>query len=233
MAMGKRFDTLILGGLTLATAALAAIMLWRRQTTSWEAASFVTGAVCVWLTVKENVWNFPIGLANNVTFCVVFFGSRLFADASLQIVYFVLGVIGWYLWLYGGEKRTELHIARAPMRENALVGASVVALTVGMWQTLHFVGGSASFWDALTTAISLGAQWLLNKKRLETWFLWILADVIYVPLYVYKHLYLTAFLYAVFLVMAVMGYWQWRERWKKQKLVVTTAAAPALQESAV
>ena len=227
--MGKRWDTWILGGLTLATAALAGVMLWRGGTTWLEAASFVTGAVCVWLTVKENVWNFPIGLVNDATFCMVFFGSRLFADANLQVVYFVLGVIGWYLWLYGGEKRTELHIARASKLENVLVGMGVVAMTVGMWQTLHFVGGSASFWDALTTAISLGAQWLLNKKRLENWLLWILADIIYVPLYAYKHLYLTSFLYAVFLIMAVMGYFQWRGRWQRQK---APAAAPVLEASA-
>jgi nicotinamide mononucleotide transporter len=226
--MGKRWDTLILGGLTLATAALAGVMLWQEKTSWLEAASFVTGAVCVWLTVKENVWNFPLGLVNVTTFCVVFFKSHLFADASLQVVYFILGVIGWHLWLHGGEKRTELHIARASLREKALVAAAVVILTLALWPTLQYFGGSAKFWDALTTAISLGAQWLLNRKRLENWWLWILADVIYVPLYAVKHLYLTSFLYAVFLVMAVMGYVQWRGRWKRQP----ASAAPVLEASA-
>ena len=85
-----------------------------------------------------------------------------------------------------------------------------------LWQLLHYAGGSSSFFDALTTSISLGAQWLLNRKRLENWILWIIADVIYVPLYLYKALYLTSILYAVFLAMAAMGLLQWLATWRKQ-----------------
>ena len=77
------------------------------------------------------------------------------------------------------------------------------------------VGGSASFWDALTTSISLASQWLLNRKRLESWIGWIIVDVIYVPLYIYKDLYLTAILYGLFLLMAVMGLRAWHAAWRE------------------
>ncbi|MEO8501144.1 MAG: nicotinamide mononucleotide transporter family protein [Vicinamibacteria bacterium] len=107
----------------------------------------------------------------------------------------------------------------------------MVALVVGagtliLWKTLRYLGGSASFWDAATTSLSLGAQWLLNEKRLENWHVWILVDAVYVPLYISKGLNLTAVLYAVFLVMAVMGLLRWREVYEGQARVVSGATAP-------
>jgi nicotinamide mononucleotide transporter len=200
----------ILALLALGTTAAAAAMYFRGATTLLEAISFVSGAVCVWLTVRENVWNFPIGLLNVATFAVVFFHARLFADASLQVVYVVLTLIGWYWWLYGGERRTTLRVTRTGRAEAIVVSVVGVVLTLALWRTLRLIGGSASFWDALTTALSLCAQWLLNRKRLENWHVWIAADLIYVPLYAYKGLYLTSVLYAAFFGMCVVGLAEWR-----------------------
>ena len=81
-------------------------------------------------------------------------------------------------------------------------------------KTLRHLGGSASFFDALTTSISLCAQWMLNRKQVESWYAWIAADVVYIPLYAYKELYLTAALYTVFLVMATLGLLRWRATWR-------------------
>ena len=182
---------------------------------SWlESVSFVTGAICVWLTVKENAWNFPVGLANVATFSVVFFRSQLYADAALQVVYFVFGVVGWWTWLYGGERHTAIHITRASRRELWWLGLVVATCTLGIWYLLQPYGGSASFGDALTTSLSLGSQWLLNRKKLESWVGWIAVDAIYLPLYLSKELYLTAALYALFLVLASMGYRAWRKTWR-------------------
>ncbi len=201
----------MLAALTVCVAAVAAAMVALGRASPLEAVSFATGAVAVWLTVRENIWNFPIGIINTAGYSVVFFQARLYGDASLNVVYCLLGIAGWYLWLFGGERRSELRISRAGSNELGLVTATMALSTLLLWKTLHFVGGSASFWDALTTSLSLGAQWLLNGKRLENWHIWIVADVIYVPLYVSRGLHLTAVLYAVFLVMAVMGLLRWRE----------------------
>jgi nicotinamide mononucleotide transporter len=201
---------LILAGLAVSVLILAGIMVGLGLASVLEGVSFVTGAVCVWLTVRANVWNFPVGLLNTATFSVVFFDARLYGDAALQVVYFLLGLMGWYLWLYGGERRTALRVVRAGSLEKWVVGAAIVLGTLVLWRTLRELGGSASFWDALTTSVSLGAQWLLNRKRLETWHLWILVDIVYVPLYVSRGLNLTALLYAVFLVMATLGLAHWR-----------------------
>jgi nicotinamide mononucleotide transporter len=212
--MWPRRDFRILSALTLVTTVVSLTMLRLGQTTWLEAFSFVTGALCVWLTVKESVWNFPISMASVVAFCFVFSRAGLFADAGLQVIYFVLSGIGWYLWLYGGEGRKELHISRVPLVEMSTLAAIGIAAVVGLTIYLRHVGGAAPFWDALTTAMSLCAQWLLNKKRLESWLFWIAVDVIYIPLYLYKGLYLTSLLYAVFLCMATMGLLQWAARWQ-------------------
>jgi nicotinamide mononucleotide transporter len=199
--------------LTGATTLVAAIALSLELTTALEAVSFVTGALCVWLVVRENVWNFPIGLLNVATFSVVFYQSRLFADAGLQVVYFVLGIVGWTLWLRGGKNHTPLTLSRIGSAESAWLGIIVVVGTLGLWQTLHSLGGSASFWDALTTSLSLASQWMLSRKQLENWLGWIVVDTIYIPLYIFKGLYLTAILYAIFLCMAVIGWKQWHRSW--------------------
>lgn len=216
--------------LTAAVGMIALVMIGLGRASGLEGVSFITGAVCVWLTVKENIWNFPIGLLNTATFSVVFFEARLFGDAGLQVVYFVLGLVGWYLWLYGGEKRTRLRVAQASGVERAAVALAVAGSTFFLWRTLRFLGGSASFWDALTTSLSLGAQWLLNRKRIESWQLWILVDAIYVPLYVSRGLYLTAILYAVFLIMAFFGLAHWQESFRRA-LRGQAAATGALAES--
>ncbi|HEU0298869.1 MAG TPA: nicotinamide riboside transporter PnuC, partial [Longimicrobium sp.] len=205
MTSSQRRETAVLAALTIAVTVLASIGV-RLGISTWpEAAGVVTGAVCVWLTVRESIWNFPVTLATVSLFCVVFFQARLYADAGLQVVYFVLALIGWYLWLHGGEHRSRLRISRTDRSELLAVLAGGAALTLLLWMTLRHAGGSASFFDALTTSISLCAQWLLNRKKVENWYFWIVADIIYIPLYAYKELDLTAGLYAVFLVMATMG----------------------------
>lgn len=207
----------VLPVLTVCVAGLALLMVALGRASPLEAVAFATGAVAVWLVVKENIWNFPIGIVNTAGYSVVFFQARLYGDASLNVLYCLLGIIGWYLWLHGGDQRTKLQVSRAATLELSLVAFAVVLGTLLLWKTLHFLGGSASFWDAATTSLSLGAQWLLNRKKLENWHLWIVADVIYIPLYLSRGLNLTAVLYAVFLAMAVIGLFRWREVWEERR----------------
>jgi nicotinamide mononucleotide transporter len=210
-------DTAVLAVLTVCAGGVAIAMVALGRASTLEAVSFATGAMAVWLTVKENIWNFPIGIINTAAYSVVFFQARLYGDASLNVLYCGLGVMGWYLWLHGGERRSALQVSRAGSSELGQVAAVVAVSTLLLWKTLHFVGGSASFWDAATTSLSLGAQWLLNRKRIENWHIWIVADAIYVPLYVSRGLNLTAVLYAVFLVMAVIGLIRWQAVHEEQR----------------
>ncbi len=174
-----------------------------------EAWGFVTGGICVWLVVRQHIWNWPIGLANNIFFFVLFLQGRLFADMSLQVIYFGLGVFGWINWLRGGRNQSALQVSQTTRREWMVLAAAIPLGTWVLREILLAVNGAAPFWDSLTTVLSLAAQYLLCRKRFENWFFWIAADVIYVPLYLSRQLPLTAVLYGIFLVMCLVGVREW------------------------
>ena len=176
-----------------------------------EVLAFITGGLTVWLTVKENIWNWPIGIANSVFFVVLFWQARLFADMGLQVVYIILGFLGWYWWLFGGKNKTTLKVSKTTKTEIALATIITIVATYGLTIYLKSIQDSAPFLDALTTVMSLVAQYLLTKKRIENWFIWISVDVIYIGLYFYKHLYLTSILYLIFMIMCFAGLAEWRK----------------------
>jgi nicotinamide mononucleotide transporter len=180
-----------------------------------EVLGFISGAVCVLFVVDQNIWNFPVGIANNVFFIILFLSSRLYGDMALQIVYIFLGIIGWRQWIYGGANRTELHVCRASMKELLIIGCVSAAATAGLRVYFVRIHDSAPLLDALTTVLSLIAQYLLNGKRIENWFVWIIADAIYVGLYLQKGLFLTAVLYAVFIGMCIAGLLSWRKEGRR------------------
>ena len=207
----------------------AVLFHFGQDAVTWaELLGFATGAVGVWLTVKAHIWNFPIGIANNVFFLVLFWTAKLYADAGLQIVYLILAVIGWWEWLHGGESRTRRAMSRATPQSIAVLAALIIPATWGLSVLLTHANDIAPFWDALTTALSLVAQWLLNFKKFENWFFWIAADVIYIPLYFVKNLYLTGIVYIVFLGLCLVGLRAWRSQMatvRRDQLGRTEAAA--------
>jgi len=174
-----------------------------------EDLGFITGALTVWLTVVENIWNFPIGIANDIFFFILFLQASLFADMGLQVLYIILGFQGWYLWLRGGANKTVLRVSKVSRKELLILIFITVVATSGMTIYLQRIQDSAPLWDALTTVLSIVAQYMLNKKFLENWYFWILADIIYIPLYVYEQLYLTSVVYLIFLGMCLLGVRAW------------------------
>src|SRR3954454_19971303 len=162
-----------------------------------ELLGFITGGACVWLTVRRHVLNFPVGIANSALFLVLFTSARLWADAALQIMFIALGVTGWWQWLRSRSPQQAVRVRRAGSAELAGCVAFVVVATAVLTYVLRAADDTAPFWDALTTALSIAAQWLLNTRRLETWWFWIAADCIYVPLYIVKRLDLTAGVYVL------------------------------------
>lgn len=178
---------------------------------SWsEILGFVAGALSVWLYARQNVWAWPTGIANSAFWLVLFWGERLYLDASLQVVYLVLGAAGWYWWLRGGTGRAELAVSRTRRAEAVALAVVGVAATVLLWWLMVRVDDAAPLPDAVTTVVSLIAQYMLTRKLLGSWYLWIAVDVAYVALYAYKELYLTAALQPLFIVMCVIGLRGWR-----------------------
>jgi len=180
-------------------------------TSCLELVAVVFGIVSVFLSVRENIWSWPTALVNVALYFALFFRSGLYSDMGLQVVYFALSVYGWYEWLYGGAGRTTLRVTRVPGR----VWAICAAIGVVLWATLgkltsHLPGVALPYVDAATTTVSLIAQWMMTRKLLENWTLWIIVDVVYVGMFIFKGLYLTAGNYAIYLVLAVMGHVAWK-----------------------
>ena len=176
-----------------------------------EILGFVTGAACVWLLVKQNIWNWPIGIVNNIFFAILFWRSRLFADMGLQFVYMALGALGWWRWLHAGPGGARaLEVRRTPRRSAIGFALSAAIATPLLTLGLRAVQGSAPFLDAFTTVLSIVAQYMMTRKYVENWLVWIFADIIYVGLYLSRGLRLTALLYAIFLVMCIHGWREWR-----------------------
>lgn len=201
----------LLAGLILITSGIALAAWHTGAASALEAVAFVTGVFCVWLVTRQNIWNFPLGLVTVGIYAFVFYEFRLFATAGLQLIFFALNLIGWYLWLYGGANRSALTVRRAPRLEWLLTALGIAGATALLYRFLTEAGGATKFWDALVTSISLAAQLGQSRKILECWYLWILADLIYIPVCLYNGLYLTALLYGVFFVLAVMGLQEWRK----------------------
>lgn len=174
-----------------------------------ETWGFVTGALCVWLAARANLWNFPFGIANGLLLLFLFLEARLFADSALQVMFIVLNARGWWLWK-GGARAAERPVTAAPPRElrGALLASVLLSGLLG--GVLWLARGSVPVFDGTIAGLSVVAQWLLNRKRLENWLWWIAVDLVSIPVYVYKQLYLIALLYLLFLGICVVGYRGWR-----------------------
>ncbi len=188
-----------------------------------ELLGFLTGVVNVWLLARQILWNWPVGMANNLLYFAVFLHSGLYGDAGLQLIYAGLGVYGWWHWSHPAPGRTTLSVARmSPMTWIWLIPATALATFVLAMFLVRFTDSTVPRWDALTTALSLAATYGQTKKLLESWWIWILADLIYVPLYIYKGLWLTSGLYVIFMILCIVGLRAW---WR----ALVTREVPAAQ----
>jgi nicotinamide mononucleotide transporter len=158
-----------------------------------------------------------VGLANSSFFIVLFVGDRLYADVILQAVYIVLGIYGWYMWLHGGRERSPLPISTTRPRQWLVFLAVFLAAAIAMALFLVWfarVSGlpppSLVYWDSATTAACLVAQYMLARKHVENWIVWIATNVSYIALYLVKERPLLAFLQIIFIVLSVRGYRHWR-----------------------
>jgi nicotinamide mononucleotide transporter len=176
-----------------------------------EAVAVIFGIISVYLSTRENIWSWPTALINVSLFSALFLESGLYSDTGLQVVYFVLSLYGWYEWLYGGAGRTAIAVSRTTGRTWIVLGGiAIVTWTVLGAITSRLPGTALPYVDAATTTVSLIAQWMMTRKLLENWLIWIAVDVVYVGMFIFKGLYLTAFNYGIYLALAVLGYVAWK-----------------------
>lgn len=181
-----------------------------------ELIAALFGAVSVWLSARQHIVSWPTAIVNVVLSGIVYYHARLYSDTGLQVVYLVLSVYGWYEWLYGGANKTELPVTRTPPRQIPVLvlAGALGAVALGLFTTtqtdvLQHNPPWVPWVDATLTAASLVAQWMMTRKLVENWAIWIAVDVVYVPMLAYKRLFAFAVLYAVFLGLAARGHVDW------------------------
>ncbi|CAN7720472.1 nicotinamide riboside transporter PnuC [Paenibacillus sp. LjRoot153] len=181
------------------------------SSTAIEIVATTSGLLCVWLTAKENMWSWPIGLVNVGCFFVMFWEAKLYADTMLQVFFFILSVYGWIVWMTKREGTKVRPTRKITSRLTFILSVFLVVMTLLWGYVLQaYTDASIPYADAFIATLSLIAQYLLSSKVLENWLLWIAVDVMSVAMYAYKDLYAVAFLYLIFLFIALGGYVGWK-----------------------
>jgi nicotinamide mononucleotide transporter len=175
-----------------------------------EIVAALLGLANVVLIVRRSIWNYPFGLAMVALYGWIFLGAHLYSDAALQVFFFVVQIYGWWVWHHARASDGLVRVAALDNRARALWCAAIAAATLAEgWYLANHSSDSAPWLDANTTAMSVAAQYLLSIRRIENWILWILTDVIQIGLYCWKGLYPTTVLYALFLLLSIVGLRQW------------------------
>jgi nicotinamide mononucleotide transporter len=180
-----------------------------------EIVATIFGLWSVWAYTRQSMWAWPSGLINVVLFIVLFWNSQLYGETGLQVVFVVLQIYGWWCWWRGTGTGDALPITRTSPRLWTVLAAVSVAGIVPLGLFLqHGTTSTTPWWDAVPTILSLVAQWMISKKKLENWYVWIVVDIFSIPLFAYKELYLVSMLYAVFLVLCILGVRQWTKTYR-------------------
>ncbi len=187
-----------------------------------EVIGLISGLLCVWLLIRENILTFPIGLVYAVVTVIVVARANLFADVILNLYYVLMNAYGWYFWTYGDRNRRSsqvLLVAWVPKAQWLAIAVIIIAGTLLMG--LYFATQTSAdlpYPDSFTTVASFVAMWMSAKKYLESWVLWLVIDVVQVGLYVIKGIEAYALLYLVYLFMAVYGWMSWRRHLVAQSI---------------
>ncbi|MEZ5895052.1 MAG: nicotinamide riboside transporter PnuC [Parvularculaceae bacterium] len=180
-----------------------------------EIAAVCLGLANIALLARRNIWNYPFGIAMVTIYAGIFFREKLYSDAGLQVFFLIVQAYGWWYWSRARDD-DGLVIVERLQKGPASVYAAAAVISAGALGYLMktFTDAAFPFWDASIAVLSVVAQIMLARRRLENWLVWIAVDVLAIGLYLEKGLQPTAALYAIFLVMCVVGFANWRNAWR-------------------
>lgn len=189
------------------------------QTSPLEIVSFTLAIVMVLLNIRQSPWAWLFSIASAALYAIVFFQAKIYGDMALQFFFIAVSLWGWHQWLFGGRMHRGVTVSRLTRRGLALTGLAwlIAYLAIAFLLTM-MTDTDVPHIDAFLTGGSLIGQFLLSRKKLENWHMWIVIDLLYIGLYLHKHLYLTALLYALFVVMAAIGLLAWKKSLRLQPL---------------
>ena len=177
-----------------------------------ETIGTAVGLAYLWLEYRASIWLWLAGIVMPAIYIFVYYSSGFYADMAVNVYYLGAGIYGWFMWRKRGGSGEEAPIARMPLRlvaPLAFLTAAVFAATAAM--LVHFTDSTVPYGDSFTTALSITALWMLSRKYIEQWLVWLAVDLITIGLYLYKGIPLTAGLYALYSALAVAGYLRWRK----------------------
>jgi nicotinamide mononucleotide transporter len=186
------------------------------EMTVWEFVGVVFGLLSVWYSKKENILVFPTGIVSVLIYIYICFFAKLYADMGINLVYFIMSIYGWIYW----SKKVNENVIPITYcsRYEIIIYSSLIPVFFFLLYYLltNFTDSDVPAWDSLTTSLFLIGMWLMAKKKIENWIIWIIGDAISIPLYFYKGLVLTSFQFTAFLVLAIMGYFSWKLSMQKR-----------------
>lgn len=168
------------------------------------------------LVIYQNIWCWAAALASVLIYLFIFFDARLYMESALQIFYAAMAVYGWYQWKFGGAGQDGLPITMWRPRIHLLIVAAVLGTAAVLGSVLSMTDAAFPYLDSFTTVAAIVATYMVARKILENWIYWFAIDSLSVYLYASRDLYLTAVLYAVYLVLIVIGFRQWLQDWRRQ-----------------
>ena len=186
-----------------------------------EIIGTLIGLVYLWLEYRASIYLWMASIIMPAVYLFVYYDAGLYADFGINIYYLLAAVYGWWVWKYGNKEKQgeELPITRMPRGKWKMAAAMYLVFQLLIaWILIRYTDSNVPWCDAFTTALSMVAMWMLARKYLEQWLVWIIVDVVSVALYLYKGLFFTAGLYALYAIIAVYGYWNWKNMMEQKKL---------------
>lgn len=181
------------------------------STTFAEWVATVSGFLCVFLAARRHILNWPISIISVSVYAFIFLDSKLYGDALLQLYFVATAFYGWYYWNKTDDTSQHKPVVSFRSGQQLLVLIAVGLLTLLMGTALDkFTDSDVPYIDGFCTAMSFVAQFLMARRVLQSWLLWVIVDICYIPLYLHKDLVLTAILYVAFTIIAWNGYRDWR-----------------------
>ena len=178
-----------------------------------EIIGTLSGFIYLYFEIKQSKWLWPVGLFSALMYIYVFFVAKFYADMGLQFYYVLISIYGWIYWSRSNKQdKVELPVVSLQMSLFFKLLLASLFIYIGIsFILVNYTDSPLPYWDSFTTALSIVATWMLARKILEQWLVWVLVDAVSMGLYVYKQLYPTAILFAVFTVLALYGYFQWKK----------------------
>lgn len=186
-----------------------------------ELTASILGLLYIYFSIKQNVLLWLFGILTSALYIYVYFDSKFYADMSLQFYYLFISIYGWYYWINGkSDNKTELKVTYTDKNTALMLFAVTLAIFFVYAIVLKLTDSTIIYWDSFTTAAGITATWMLVKKKIEQWIIWIIVDAVSAVMYFHKELYSTLVLFVIYTVLAVAGYYRWRNEYKLEKIAV-------------